>query len=154
MSSPLALFAFGTLMDPDVLRIVSQQEPALVVRESATVADHVRRWVLDDHYPVLVPCPGRQTAGLIIRGLQEEAMRRIRFFEGDEFSLLTLAVKNARGHSENVCYFADNQRQPISEDEWLLEEWQRSTKSETLPRVERYMGCYGKMTTAEADAYW
>jgi len=153
-NSRLALFAFGTLMDPDVLGIVARQDPATLVREAASVADHARRWVLDDHYPVLVPSPGQHTVGLIIRGLQEQAMSRIEFFEGDEFTLRTLFVENAAGDREEVCYFADNQRQPISTEEWLLEQWQAATKAQTLPRVERYMRCYGKMTTTEADAYW
>ena len=141
-------------MDPDVLGLVGQQDLATVVREPASVADHVRRWVLDDHYPVLVSSPGSHTTGLIIRGLQEEAMSRIEFFEGDEFSLRTLSVENVRGQLEEVCYFADNQRHDISNEEWLLEQWQASTKKDTLPRVERYMRCYGKMTTTDADAYW
>lgn len=141
-------------MDPDVLRLVSQQGDDSIVREPATVPDHVRRWVLDDHYPVLVASLGSRTDGLIIRGLQDEALRRIEFFEGDEFSLRTLMVENAEGRAEEVCYFADNQRQRISDEEWHLDEWQRSTKPKTLPRIERYMRCYGKMTTTEADAYW
>ena len=154
MNSRLALFTFGTLMDPDVLGIVSQQDLSTLVRETARVDNHVRRWVLDDHYPVLVASPGNHTCGLIIRGLQDEAMSRIEFFEGDEFTLRTLSVENARGELEEVCYFADNERHRISDEEWLLELWQVSTKPATLPRVERYMGCYGKMTTTEADAYW
>lgn len=154
MNSRLDLFTFGTLMDPDVLGLVAQQDLSTLDIEPATVPDHVRRWVLDDHYPVLVSSPGSSTSGLIIRGLQDEAMRRIEFFEGDEFSLRTLRVENARQLPEEVCYFADNQRQCISDTEWLLEEWQQSTKPATLPRVERYMQCYGTMTTAEADAYW
>ncbi len=154
MNSRLALFTFGTLMDPDVLGIVSQQDLTTLVRETARVDNHVRRWVLDDHYPVLVASPGNHTRGLIIRGLQDEAMSRIEFFEGDEFTLRTLSVENARGQLEEVCYFADNERHSISDEEWLLEQWQASTKPATLPRVERYMSCYGKMTTTEADAYW
>jgi len=149
-----ALFTFGTLMDPDVLGIVALQDLTTLVREAASVSDHARRWVLDDHYPVLVPSPGQHAGGLIIRGLQEEAMRRIEFFEGDEFSLRTLFVENAAGEQEEVCYFADNQRHSISSEEWLLAHWQDTTKAQTLPRVERYMRCYGKMTTTEADAYW
>ncbi len=141
-------------MDPDVLGLVAQQDLATLVREAATVPDHVRRWVLDDHYPVLVPRPGSRTAGLVIRGLQEEAMRRIEFFEGNEFSLRTLRIENALGHLEEVSYFADNQRHDISDEEWSLEQWQTTTKPDTMLRVERYMGCYGKMTTTEADAYW
>ncbi len=154
MGVETALFTFGTLMDPEVLQLVSGQSVKTMVREPAEVAGHARRWVLDDHYPVLVANAACRTSGLIIRGLEPEAMQRIEFFEGEEFSLELMQVERLGGHAERVSYFASNHRQPISDQEWLLEEWQRTTKQHTMPRVERYMQCYGRMSVAEADAYW
>lgn len=154
MSTVLALFAFGTLMDPDVLRLVAEHDPETLQLEPAMVTAHARRWVQEDHYPVLVPDDKSCTQGMIIRGLSHTAMQRIEFFEGEEFTLRELLVENAQGQTERVNYFADNQRKPVSEQEWLLEHWQQSTKAEMLPRVRRYMACHGHMSAAEADAYW
>lgn len=154
MGQACALFAFGTLMDTEVLQLVSGQPLDHLRLEPATVADHARRWVADDHYPVLIACPGTCTQGLIIRDLGQEAMNRIIFFEGDEFTLREIQVERSDGQEEQVCYFADNRRKLVSDQEWQLAHWQRTTKPDTLPRVVRYMRCYGMMSIAEADAHW
>ncbi|MFT4728285.1 MAG: hypothetical protein ACI9UN_002792 [Granulosicoccus sp.] len=154
MKESLALFSFGTLMDTDLLPLVCEQAMDTLVLESAVVPERSRRWVLDDHYPVLVVEEGRTTQGLIIRGLEEEAFSRIVFFEGEEFNLEPLSVQKANGEWERVQYFADTNRKQISASEWTLSEWQRTTKADTLSRIVGYMQCYGKMTLAEADAFW
>lgn len=154
MKKALALFSFGTLMDTDLLPLVCKQAMDTLVLESAVVPNRSRRWVVDDHYPVLVEEQGRSTEGLIIRGLEEEALQRIVFFEGEEFNLEPMQVLKNNGEWEEVNYFADTNLKQVSDSEWLLSEWQRATKADTLTRVVRYMECYGKMTLAEADAYW
>jgi hypothetical protein len=150
----LALFSFGTLMDTDLLPLVCEQAMDTLVLEPAVVPGRSRRWVLDDHYPVLVAEDGRTTEGLIIRGLGEEALNRIVFFEGEEFNLEPLLVQKANGEWERVQYFADTNLKEISASEWTLSEWQRTTKADTLHRIVGYMQCYGNMSIAEADAYW
>lgn len=154
MKEALALFSFGTLMDTDLLPLVCKQAMDTLVLEAAVVPNRSRRWVLDDHYPVLVEEQGRSTDGLIIRGLEEEALQRIVFFEGEEFNLEPMQVLKNNGEWEEVNYFADTNLKQISSSEWSLSEWQRTTKADTLNRVVRYMQCYGKMSLAEADAYW
>lgn len=150
----IALFSFGTLMDADLLPLVCGQALDTLSLESAIVPGRSRRWVLDDHYPVLVEQKNCTTQGLIIRGLEQEAFNRIVFFEGDEFNLEPLSVQKKGGDWEWVQYFADTNLKKISTSEWTLSEWQRTTKVDTLERVVRYMQCYGKMSIAEADAYW
>ena len=141
-------------MDTELLPLVCKQAMDTLVLEPASVPERSRRWVLDDHYPVLVEESGRTTDGLIIRGLEEEALKRIVFFEGEEFNLEPLSVVKPDGQWEQVQYFADTNLKEISTSEWSLTEWQRTTKADTLNRVVRYMECYGKMSIAEADAYW
>ena len=141
-------------MDTELLSLVCKQAMETLILEPAEVPDRSRRWVLDDHYPVLVEESGRTTDGLIIRGLEEEALKRIVFFEGEEFNLEPLSVVKPDGQWEQVQYFADTNLKEISTSEWSLAEWQRTTKADTLNRVVRYMECYGKMSIAEADAYW
>lgn len=148
------LFSFGTLMDAELLSAVCGQDMAEIVREPATVDDHIALWVVNDHYPVLVPRPGARTEGLILRGLNSESLERIIFFEGGEFSVQTIDVRNAAGVFESVQYFEDTELKSISEQVWKLEDWQRDTKPDTMPRVHRYMQCYGKMGVDEADAFW
>ena len=148
------LFSFGTLMDADLLQLVCGHDTSSIVREPAVVSDYVPLWVRDDHYPVLVARPGANTSGIILRNLSPQALDRIVFFEGGEFTVQQIDVTSASGIVERVPYFADNVHQGVSDVVWRLEHWQQTTKPDTLPRVERYMQCYGKMSVDEADAYW
>lgn len=148
------LFSFGTLMDTDLLELVCEQALSELQLEPATLNDFKPCWVENDHFPVLVSERGAVTNGVIIRGLSELAQQRIIFFEGGEFAVNTLMVVNSAGLAETVNYFADTQRLLISERVWLLNDWQQLTKADTLPRVQRYMQCFGKMSIDEADAYW
>ena len=148
------LFSFGTLMDAELLQLVCGHDTSSIVREPAVVSDHVPLWVQDDHYPVLIARPGVNTSGLILRNLSPQALDRIVFFEGGEFTVQQIDVTSASGIVERVPYFADNVHQGVRDVVWRLEHWQQTTKPDTLPRVERYMQCYGKMSVDEADAYW
>ena len=86
-------FAFGTLMDPDVLALVCGTAPDHFPTEPARAVDRARRWVLDDHYPVLVAAPGESLAGVLVHALDEHALERIAFFEGEEFALAPITVR-------------------------------------------------------------
>lgn len=141
-------------MDAELLALVCGQDMDTIVREPAVVKDHVPLWVVDDHYPVLVPRAGSHTDGMIIRGLLGESLDRIIFFEGGEFSVQTIDVVTTNGITESVQFFADTDKKQVSDFIWYLDEWQRTTKPDTMPRVVRYMQCYGKMSVDEADAYW
>ena len=149
------LFAFGTLMDPDVLSIVCDVPPDRFPTEPARVEGRARRWVVDDHYPVLVEAPGEHVDGLLIRGLDEPALERVRFFEGEEFALAPITVHGGVGEEPiEALHFAHAGRKAIAESPWTLAGWQAYTKPDTLPRVRRYMACFGRMSVAEADAHW
>ena len=154
MSNTHDIFSFGTLMDADLLAAVTGADNKTLKREPAVVRDSAALWVVDDHYPVLVPRPGASTEGMIIRGLSSEALDRIIFFEGGEFNVEQLQVINAHGEPERVSYFADADTKPVSEHIWTLEQWQHATKADTMVRVKRYMQCFGKMSIDEADAFW
>lgn len=147
------LFTFGTLMDADVLSIVIDAPIEPFVRLSATVRGLGRRWVVDDHYPVLVADSSGTTDGLLIHGLDERALERILFFEGEEFELGPLVVE-VDDKPVDARYFAHREKKPVSELDWTLEQWQLHTKPDTLHRVRRYMAHYGRLTRAEADEYW
>ena len=148
------LFSFGTLMDAELLELVCGHSLDTLVREPAVVKDHTPLWVIGDDYPVLVARTGLRTQGLIIRGLSPQALDRIIFFEGGEFNVQHLDVVNTHDVIERVPYFASTDVMNVSENIWQLDQWQRTTKADTMSRVVRYMQCYGKMSIDEADAYW
>ena len=141
-------------MDAELLALVCGHSLDTLIREPAVVEDHVPLWVMGDDYPVLVARENSQTQGIIIRGLSAGDLDRIIFFEGGEFSVQHIDVVNTYNAIERVPYFASTDTLGVSENVWQLDQWQRTTKADTMPRVVRYMQCYGKLSIDEADAYW
>ena len=150
----ITLFAFGTLMDEDVLAIVGDRPVGTFATEAACVPDRVRRAVRDDHYPVLVTAPGGRVDGLLIHDVDAIALERIAFFEGEEFALEPIRVTGERSGELEAMHFAHTDRKPIDEVAWTLEGWQVNTKPDTLRRIHRYMSHFGVLSVAEADAHW
>lgn len=150
----ITLFAFGTLMDEDVLAIVGDRAPGTFATEPASVSGRARRAVRDDHYPVLVRAPDESVDGLLIHDIDAVALERIAFFEGEEFALEPIRVTGERSGELVAMHFAHTDRKPIDEAAWTLEGWQASTKPDTLLRIRRYMSHFGVLSVAEADAYW
>ena len=157
MSVPLGapLFAFGTLMDPDVLALVCDVPVGRFQTEPARAENSARRWVVDDHFPVLVAAAGESLDGLLVHGLGETALARIGFFEGEEFVLEPIRVRRrANDEPVDAWHFAHTGVLDVADTAWDLADWQSSTKPDALPRMRRYMACFGRMSVAEADAYW
>lgn len=154
MSNHRALFVFGTLLDTDLLQLVSSQAIDSLTLEPAVLVNYECRNVLNQHYPLLVAVEGAQAAGKVIRGLTTEALDRIVFYEGVHYALYPSEVVLNNGMTEAVAYFAGSEQVVPLKTHWNLAQWQANAKSDTLPRAERYMQCYGEMSVAEAEAYW
>ena len=80
-----SLFVYGTLRDDDVLRIVLGYDLPAHRRRRAVLNDFDRRMLHDESYPVLVGAPGACVPGCVLM-LDEADMRRISFFEANEYT--------------------------------------------------------------------
>ena len=149
----LPLFSFGTLMDDGVLELVSGQSRSDLHVEPVVLVDHVQREVIGESFPVLLPQPGGRAPGTLIFGLNQTAMQRILFFEGEEYALDALEVE-LDGRPVAACHFRDANTYRTGDRTWDLGTWQQSSRAEFLPRARRYMALYGTMSKREADAHW
>lgn len=147
------LFCFGTLMDTSVLALVSAQPLQELTVVPAMLRDHVQREVIGESFPVLVPEPGGTASGSLIHGLDETALERILFFEGDEYRLAPLTVI-VDGTSLEASHFEDANTYRTGERSWDLASWQTVHRAEFLTRAKAYMQLFGTMSKAEADAHW
>ncbi len=140
-------------MDPTVLELVSGQQPHELAVVPALVHDHVQREVIGESFPVLVPAPEGVAQGCLIHGLNEVALGRILFFEGEEYRLAPLTV-----YVDGACcaasHFANANTYRTGEQHWDLQTWQRDHRAAFLPRAAAYMQLFGTMSKAEADALW
>lgn len=149
----LPLFTFGTLMDAEVLEHVSGVSPSTLTIIPAQVIDHVQREVIGEGFPILLPAIGQVASGRLIFGLSETAMKRILFFEGDEYETAPLTVK-ADKTSHEALYFKDTGIYETSGKSWVFDQWLASDHSRFLEQSRDYMLLFGHMTAAEADRHW
>ncbi len=77
--STLNLFAYGTLMDPEIMAQVSGCNCRST---QATLYDHLRRAVEGELYPAIAPRKGDTVEGVVYFDLPQEAFERLDRFEG------------------------------------------------------------------------
>jgi gamma-glutamylcyclotransferase (GGCT)/AIG2-like uncharacterized protein YtfP len=103
------LFTYGTLMWPEVMKAVSGRRPA---GEDAVLAGYRRLRVKGEVYPVIVPSADDSVEGLLYRGLDEEALRRLDRFEGEEYERVEVQV----GAETAYAYVLSKHCRHIAED--------------------------------------
>ncbi|MCZ4280586.1 gamma-glutamylcyclotransferase [Kiloniella laminariae] len=147
------LFFFGSLMDPDVLEIVTGRAIDQTHLKPGTLEGYRCEREVKESYPVLVPCPGGKATVLIAEGLSETEIDRILFYETGEYDLVPFTVDDGTGKLE-AQGFATGEGIKTSGDTWRLNVWQATEKSDFLPLASAFMAAYGKMSIPEALKYW
>jgi len=149
-----ALFCFGSLMDADVLQLVTAQPLASIQLHPARVVDFAQREVVGESYPVLVAEQGAMVKGLLIESLTADAMHRIQFFEGEQYALERVTITLDSGHSRTAAYFKSTGLYQVLDTPWDFAAWRNNDKADFMPRAERFMQWYGRVDAREADQYW
>lgn len=148
----LPYFFFGTLMDPDVLRLVLGRDPGPYAA-AASLSGFARVRVADEAYPALVAAPDSEVRGRLLREYSVEDDRRIRFFEDFDFAIEECEVVTADGvESAFFCGAVRNIR-PMDRS-WSYDEWVASEKERFLKVASIYMAAYGVLDGAAADRLW
>jgi len=123
------LFAYGTLMCADIMRVVSGS-PGLA-GSRGLLRDHCRLCVRGEHYPGLVPRPGASVEGIVYRGVPAVAWERLDRFEGDMYLRAGVDIELADATIHRVqTYLVRPELSGCLEDRvWELEEFLRHGKA-------------------------
>lgn len=144
MVPAMQLFVYGTLMDPDVLRVVLGRPLPEAQREEAEIFGFRRVHVPGRNYPMLQPHHGSgRVAGLLVHRLDAEAVHRLVVYEGSEYHLVPLLVSNAEGHGVRAGVFLCDRSVPQGHRDWFLEVWVRRYKRTFLRRASALMERHG-----------
>ncbi|MDH4320134.1 MAG: gamma-glutamylcyclotransferase [Desulfobulbaceae bacterium] len=114
---PVALFAYGTLMLPEVMTLVTGRE----FRAQEAVLVGFRRYRLrGEVYPGIWPEGGAETTGLLYQGLDRQALDRLDAFEGEQYRRQTVTVKASDGREWRAETYLLDQRwlAALSKEEW------------------------------------
>ena len=115
------LFVFGSLMDPEVLELVSGLAELTI--NAATVEGFRQCEVSEESYPVLVADEASVCHGLLVGGLTVLAVQRILFFEGGEYTLEPITVTGDDTATELIeaYYFKDTGAYTVKAESWGYE---------------------------------
>ena len=150
----LPLFVYGSMRDVDVRVLVLGLDRPEIRTEPAWMPGVTAARVPGESYPYLVPSEGAWAPGEVLYGLDETCLDRIRFFEGDEYTLLPCEVERVSGERIAATHFVAVAIPSAPVVAWSLDRWQASEKARFLSMARKYMAGWRHGTRTEAEALW
>ena len=111
------LFAYGTLMCPEIMKTVSGLGPR---HKPATIRDYSRRSVRGEWYPGLLPEIGGYVEGVVYCKIPRSAWKRLDQFEGKMYARQVVSVEVPDGSSiaAYTYVFRPEFRARLTAQEW------------------------------------
>ena len=110
------LFAYGTLMWPEVLESVIGRS---LSGTPAILRDHLRLRIKGEHYPAVIPRAGHSVPGILYQGLGDADFRQLDRFEGEEYNRL---MKPIGAVEAQVYVFGERYRHLLDDQAWWPEQ--------------------------------
>ena len=132
----LRYFFYGTLCDPDILRMILGYQPAPHQVVAASLAGYQRKTTRGKSYPVLQQLPGGAVDGLLFRAASPQDGKRLDAYEGPEYITLVLPVRPATGDAVSArVYLPRPGRLLAGPADWTLKNWQSREKAAFIKRL-------------------
>ena len=134
----MRFFFYGTLIDPDVRRLVLGRH-APRSAEPATL----RGWrcvpVPAKSYPMLIRDPRGRLPGVLVRGLNATARQRLIRYEDDlyEFAEIEVEIGVPSRRKSALAFVARAGRAALGAKAWDFADWQRRHKRRFVQRLKR-----------------
>src|SRR5262245_6455403 len=120
-------FIYGSLMDRELLALVIGRATDRLRMEAATIHDFVRRRVLNESFPILVPHPGGRVEGVLVTDLTVADVARLQFYEASDYEgsdyILEVLPVECRGERLAVQVFLPTARLAADETIWDFDTW-------------------------------
>lgn len=142
------LFVYGTLRHRPLLEQVVGHAIAATDVYSAILPDHQVHWAKDQAFPLLRCKAGANAEGLLLRGLSQQDMARLDYYEGGfGYHLAPVEVHTAQGVVAAQVWFPDAglwQRGPL----WDLAAWEARWSAINIEAAAELMGYFGQYDAA------
>ncbi|MCS6890940.1 MAG: gamma-glutamylcyclotransferase family protein [Rhodovarius sp.] len=99
------VFLYGTLLDPAVLDAKAGVKGLHRQLRPARLSDYARVFLRGSPYPTLLPRPGAEVAGAVLR-LPPAPLARLAAYEGPSYALRPVRVSTARGPLRALAWMA------------------------------------------------
>lgn len=150
----MRFFFYGTLMDPDVCRAVLGDRAEVLDIRPALLTGYRRVRANCGNYPVLVRRRGGLVPGVLVEGLDYEALLAMAHFEGKEYEPRRALTIDRHGRRVTAWLFLPNRLRLATDRSWDLHRWRRSGKRLLLRQVRRWMLSYGADQLQSPDVRW
>jgi gamma-glutamylcyclotransferase (GGCT)/AIG2-like uncharacterized protein YtfP len=127
------LFAYGTLMCPDIFRTVAgisrRGEPAMI-------SGFQRYAVRGESYPAIVPAPGCEVSGVVYGRISRFAWSRLDRFEGSMYQRLAVDVMRSQGVrlAAQVYVLQPALRHCLDDSDWDFQEFVKTARKVYLKK--------------------
>lgn len=128
-------FFYGTLMDIEVLTIVSGLSLTPMRLRPAVLQGYRRVRVQDVQYPAVYVSDDHSVEGRAVHGIPAPAAERLRLFENDGYDLAVEPVVVGDSTRRKAAVFAASARMNLTDDDWSFEEWRRKHRRQFMLRV-------------------
>lgn len=128
--------------------VLGREATALDVTE-AVLPGFVARSSPDGVYPVLRAHPGGEARGVLVRGLTQDDIARLDFYEGGfDYDLREVTVQSG----EAACVYLPGPGVQAADTEWDLATWEARWAAMTLWAAEEVMAGYGTLSADQVAA--
>lgn len=150
----MRLFFYGTLMDPDICRLVLGEQAQRMRSCPAALPGYRRVRGRKGNFPVLVRRTGGRVHGQLVEGLDATALASIAHFEGREYEPESRLVIDQTGRRQAAWLFLPNTRAMATVRNWSLVHWQQRSKPRLVPQLRRWLLEYGADRLQSPDVSW
>jgi hypothetical protein len=134
----LRFFFYGTLIDPDVRRIVLGRRAAAEAHlRDAVLQGWERRALRGVSYPVILRRAGASVDGVLASGLDAKARHRLIAYEGEGYDLVAVEVELVGDVRRAASVFAPSPGGPLkpTSGSWSYARWLRDSKRAFLREI-------------------
>ncbi len=138
-------FFCGTLCHAPLLRAILGRD---IATEPAVLPDHAMHWALGHPFAVIVARAGAEAAGVLVRGLTEDDVVRLDYYEGGlGFAAVERVVHGARGPALAQVYGETTEDRHLGAP-WRYDDWQRRYGAQVVATAADVMALRSKADPA------
>ncbi|WP_293576616.1 NUDIX domain-containing protein [Phaeobacter sp.] len=144
------LFVYGTLRHVPLLELILGRSGADLDVQAAALPGHGAFAVVDQPFPAIEPRADHSAPGLLLRGLSDDDMAALNFYEGGfDYTLRRMTVTLDDGEQAPAdVYFPEPGLWPTGEV-WDFPAWQTKWGALSVRAAEEVMSYRGRLTAAE-----
>lgn len=144
-----ALFFYGSLCHIPLLEIVLGRSEAEIDISQARLDDHLASWVQGEPFPMIEAKGGASAQGVLVEGLSETDVARLRFYEGGfEYDLAQVTVQTISRSVKAQVFFPQAGKWSAGAP-WILSDWARDWGFVSCAAAREAMAQFGTSSASE-----